>query len=277
VLGTGLSMVDYVLSLMGEGHEGPIVAMSRHGLLSRAHRRVEPAKIDAADVPFGAEFSRLLRWFRGRVAAQVAGHGDWRSVVDGIRPHTQRIWHELSLRSKQRFLEHARSWWDVHRHRMAPEVEAHIGQAIGSGRLTLIAAKLTGVEQRAGRALVLYRRRAQSKVESMEVARIVDCTGLIRDPMQTTNPVLKSLFAQGLARVDPLRIGIEVRMDCAVVDRHGAPSQRLFAVGPLTRAAFWEIMAIPDIRNQCAELAARLTRAKTDTGALTGLAAQPAR
>ncbi|MBA1993605.1 hypothetical protein HLX74_23725, partial [Escherichia coli] len=27
---------------------------------------------------------------------------------------------------------------------------------------------------------------------------------------------------------------------------------------PLTRAAFWEIIAIPDIRNQCAALAARL-------------------
>jgi uncharacterized NAD(P)/FAD-binding protein YdhS len=32
-------------------------------------------------------------------------------------------------------------------------------------------------------------------------------------------------------------------------------------VGPLTRAAFWEIIAIPDIRNQCAALAARLAEA----------------
>jgi uncharacterized NAD(P)/FAD-binding protein YdhS len=38
------------------------------------------------------------------------------------------------------------------------------------------------------------------------------------------------------------------------------PSGRLFAIGPLTRAAFWEIIAIPDIRNQCAELAERLVR-----------------
>ena len=28
-----------------------------------------------------------------------------------------------SLHSKQRFLRHARVWWEVHRHRMAPEVE----------------------------------------------------------------------------------------------------------------------------------------------------------
>jgi uncharacterized NAD(P)/FAD-binding protein YdhS len=38
------------------------------------------------------------------------------------------------------------------------------------------------------------------------------------------------------------------------------PSQRLFAIGPLTRAAFWEIIAIPDIRNQCVQLAEQLVR-----------------
>jgi len=64
-----------------------------------------------------------------------------------------------------------------------------------------------------------------------------------------------SLFDKGLARVDPLHIGIEIDTDCAIINRDGLPSRRLFAVGPLTRATFWEIIAIPDIRNQCAALA----------------------
>jgi uncharacterized NAD(P)/FAD-binding protein YdhS len=72
---------------------------------------------------------------------------------------------------------------------------------------------------------------------------------------------VRSLFGRGLARADPLRIGIETNADCAIVDRGGVASRRLFAVGPLTRAAFWEIIAIPDIRNQCAELAAKLADA----------------
>src|SRR5262249_38663275 len=84
--------------------------------------------------------------------------------------------------------------------------------------------------------------------------------GIVKDPAATSNPAVRSLFDQGLARVDPLRIGIEITPDCAVVDRNGLPSRRLFAIGPLTRAAFWEIIAIPDIRNQCAELAERLVR-----------------
>ena len=87
---------------------------------------------------------------------------------------------------------------------------------------------------------------------------IVDCTGIVKDPRATGNPVIRRLFEQGLARADALHIGIDIADDCAVINRNGIASRRLFAVGPLTRAAFWEIVAIPDIRNQCAELAARL-------------------
>ncbi|MET0905981.1 MAG: FAD/NAD(P)-binding protein, partial [Tardiphaga sp.] len=141
ILGTGLTMVDYVQSVIQDGHRGPIVAVSRRGLLTKPHRRVDPIRIEEADVPFGAGISHLLRWFRGRVGAHVAQGGDWRSVIDGLRPYTQRLWRELPPASKRRFLEHARAWWDVHRHRMAPEVEARIMDVLCAGRLTVMAAK----------------------------------------------------------------------------------------------------------------------------------------
>jgi len=260
ILGTGLTMVDYVLSLLREGHDGPIIALSRRGLLPRAHRSVTALRIDEAEVPFGAGASQLLRWFRRRVSAHLAQGGDWRSVIDGIRPYTQRLWRELPVRSRRRFLEHARAWWDIHRHRMAPEVEFRITSAIADKRLSLMAGKIVDIAPNSTGAKVRYRRRAQSKIETLEVAAIVDCTGIVKDPAATGNPAVRSLFEQGLARVDPLRIGIEISPECAVVDRDGSPSRRLFAIGPLTRAAFWEIIAIPDIRNQSAELAGRLVR-----------------
>lgn len=258
ILGTGLTMVDYVQSLLHDGHRGPIVAMSRRGLLTKPHRRVDPIRIEESEVPFGSSIVHLLRWFRGRIDAHVAQGGDWRSVVDGLRPYTQRLWQELPLASKRRFLEHSRAWWDVHRHRMAPEVEARITDALGAGRLTVMAAKLAGIEPNDAGARVRYRRRGQGEILGMQVGAVVDCTGIVKDPLASANPAVRSLFVQGLARVDPLHIGIETRSDGAIVNRDGIPSQRLFAVGPLTRAAFWEIIAIPDIRSQCAELAAKL-------------------
>ncbi|MBV8926091.1 MAG: FAD/NAD(P)-binding protein [Bradyrhizobium sp.] len=259
ILGTGLTMIDYVLSLLRNGHRGPIVAMSRRGLLAKAHRRADPMRIDESDVPFGAGASRLLRWLRDRVDAHLARGGDWRSVIDAIRPYTQQLWHELPLASKRRFLEHARAWWDIHRHRMAPEVETRLAQALSAGRLAVLAAKVTGTEPNAAGALVRYRRRGRRESASLQVGMIVDCTGIVKDPRAAGNPVIQRLFERGLARTDALQIGIDIAEDCAVINRNGIASRRLFAVGPLTRAAFWEIVAIPDIRNQCAELAARLT------------------
>jgi uncharacterized NAD(P)/FAD-binding protein YdhS len=267
ILGTGLTAIDYMLTLLADGHRGPVIAMSRRGLMAKAHRRVDPVPIAESEVPFGASASHLLHWFRARIAAHVAQGGDWRSVVDGIRPYTQRIWQELPLQARRRFLEHIRAWWDVHRHRMAPEIEMRVSQALADGRLKLMAAKLTSIDLNANGALVRYRRRGQREIETMQVATIVDCTGIVRDPRASANPVLRSLFDHGLARPDRLRIGLDVGTDCALIDGEGTPSRRLYAVGPLTRAAFWEIMAIPDIRNQCAELAARLirNRAAADT------------
>src|SRR5882757_4769341 len=197
ILGTGLTMIDYVLSLLRDGHRGQIVAMSRRGLLAKAHRRTDPVRIDESDVPFGASASRLLRWLRGRVDAHIAKDGDWRSVIDAIRPYTQRLWHELPLASRRRFLEHARAWWDVHRHRMAPEVEVRINAAIAAGSLSIVAGKLSGVEPNTSGAFVRYRRRGEDGIETMQVMKIVDCRGIINNPLETSNPALRSLFNQG--------------------------------------------------------------------------------
>jgi uncharacterized NAD(P)/FAD-binding protein YdhS len=251
-------MVDCVQSIVHDGHRGPIVAMSRRGLLTKPHRRVDPIRIEEVDVPFGVSITNLLRWLRRRIKAHVAGGGDWRSVIDGLRPYAQRLWRELPHASKRRFLEHARAWWDVHRHRMAPEVEARMTDALWHGRLTVMAAKLAGIEPNEAGAIVRYRRRGHDDMVSMQVGAVIDCTGIVRNPLASANPAIRSLFTHGLARVDPLHIGIETGADGAIIGNDGVPSPRLF--GPLTRAAFWEIIAIPDIRNQCAELADKLAQ-----------------
>jgi uncharacterized NAD(P)/FAD-binding protein YdhS len=105
---------------------------------------------------------------------------------------------------------------------------------------------------------VTLRRRGREDAEIISVRKIVECKGIVTNPLETSNPAMQSLFDQGLARPDPLHIGIDVNTGCALLDRAGVPSLRIFAVGPLTRAAFWEIVAVPDIRVQCAALAARL-------------------
>ena len=78
ILGTGLTMADYVLTLLREGHRGPIVAISRRGLMAKGHRRVRRLfRSLEKDVPFGASASTLLRWFRSasRLTPRTAATG----------------------------------------------------------------------------------------------------------------------------------------------------------------------------------------------------------
>jgi uncharacterized NAD(P)/FAD-binding protein YdhS len=70
--------------------------------------------------------------------------------------------------------------------------------------------------------------------------------------------LIRRLLADGLVRPDELRLGLDVTAQCALRNARGAISRRLYAVGPPTKAAFWEMTAVPDIRRQCENLASHL-------------------
>ncbi|MEJ1161477.1 FAD/NAD(P)-binding protein [Prosthecomicrobium sp. N25] len=257
ILGTGLTMVDVVLTLRRQGHRGRIQAISRRGLMPAVHAVAAPRPIPREAVPIGAPLSRILAWLRGLVRAAARDGTDWRSVVDGLRPHTRALWQGMDRDQRARFLRHARPWWDVHRHRMAPAVAETIGNLSRDRRLDVTAAKVVAVGGGAGLE-VTFRRRGTEALEVLRVARLIDATGLPSDVRTSPNPVIRSLIDQGLASVDDLALGLAVSDDYAIVDTGGRPSDRLYAVGPLCRGAMWEMIAIPDIRQQCAELADHL-------------------
>ncbi len=229
ILGSGLSMVDAWLSLSARRHRGPVLIVSRHGLLPLEHKQVPPLKIDAADVPFGTNLSYFVDWFRDLVEATVAEGGDWRSVVDGLRPYNQRIWQNWTPATRRQFLEHARPLWNIHRHRLPPHLHALMRQAIAGGQLELVAGKLADLRRAADGIVVTFRRRGAAQAETVQVARAYDCGGVTLDVESSTNPAILSLLAQRRARPDQQHIGLDVTTDLRVVDAEGAPSGRIFA------------------------------------------------
>lgn len=74
----------------------------------------------------------------------------------------------------------------------------------------------------------------------------------------TDSPLLARLLDKGSARLDPLGIGLDIAQDGSVIRADGTPSSRLSAISPVSRAAFWEITAVPHIREQAASLAERI-------------------
>ena len=242
LVGTGLTMVDLVLSLEAAGHRGKTIALSRRGLIPRSHADFEPVPAERGDLPEG-ELLGLWRWLRRR-----GGEVGWRAAIDSLRPHSHALWQSLEDAAQRRFLRHARPWWDVHRHRIAPEVARTLAQLIGEGRLEILAGRVISARDTGEVLEVDYRRRGSRQPQILNVAHAFNCTGPLHSIARTRDPLLRSLFDTGQVRPDRLGIGLDV-------DGHSRAGERAWALGPLTKGRYWEIIAVPDIREQAAAVA----------------------
>ncbi|MEI9926567.1 MAG: FAD/NAD(P)-binding protein [Sphingomonas sp.] len=225
VIGTGLTMVDVVLLLDARGFRGRIVALSRRGLLPRPHAA-------------GSEWERIAErpdTVASQLLHQVRARGDaigWRSAVDELRSFTQGMWGNATEAERARFLRHLRPWWDVHRHRLAPEVWARLSAIIARGQLEVRAGKTLSFEERAEGVQVAWRPRGKDAIETLAVQRIVNCTGPQGDLMRTTEPLLQRLAARGVIRPDAAHLGIEVDNQAQTIDAKGPPQSRALCARP---------------------------------------------
>lgn len=248
LIGTGLTMVDVALSLDDAQPGRPMLALSRRGLAPLRHEGA-PATCSAppSDLPPLA----LLAWLK-----RNARERGWRAAVDAVRPVTQALWRSWSPRRRQAFLRHARPFWDIHRHRLAPEVADRIDAMLASGQLVIAAGKIREMSLDAeGHAVCKWRARGGEAGYAFRAVRVINCTGPTGDILAAEDEFVRDLVRQGLARPDPLRLGFDLDDDNRLRNASGDALPRLFAVGPSTRAAHWEIIAVPDIRGQAANVA----------------------
>lgn len=255
VVGTGLTAIDVILRLASRGFTGPITALSRRGL--RPHRHLDglpaPRPVLAKPAP---ELSELVGWARGE-----AGTRDWRLVVDSIRPITQMMWASANAGKRARFLRHLRPFWDVHRHRLAPEVADRIDALVASGQLSFHAGKIASVAVERDGLAISWRPRGEGAPVTTRAARMINCTGPQGDLLRSSDPLVRHMLSAGRIRPDALRLGLDIDRDGHVVDAKGRASEDILAIGPMTRGDLWEVVAVPDIRIQVSALARRLVNA----------------
>ena len=203
LVGTGLTMVDLVLSLDAAGHRGRIVALSRRGQAPRGHADFEPAPVEAQDVPH-ENLRAIWRWLRLK-SAKVG----WRAAVDSLRPHSHMLWQSLDTNEQRRFLRHARPWWDVHRHRIAPEVAATVARLVAEERLQIMAGRV--VAATGGRAASRWSFAAAVQIPQRKgFAYAFNCTGPLHSIERTRDPLLRSILDTHQAEPDQLGIGLKV-------------------------------------------------------------------
>jgi uncharacterized NAD(P)/FAD-binding protein YdhS len=257
LVGTGLTAVDVALTLSRSGRHRAITAVSRHGLLPQRHA---PSQKITLAAPKGSSLAGVLRVIR----ATVAEVGDWRAVVDALRPHWNDLWAGLTEADQRRFLRHLARHWEVHRHRMAPPIAAAIDALREQGMLTIAAAEICGIsaEPDGGLRAVLH------TSQTARYAAIVNCTGPGR--LIEADPLVRSLIADGLAMPGQYGLGLAVDHHGALIGRSPRPPA-IYTLGAPRRGYLWETTAAPEIRAQARALADHLIARRSLAGGFGAL------
>jgi uncharacterized NAD(P)/FAD-binding protein YdhS len=251
LVGTGLTAVDVALSLGAAGHH-QVIATSRHGLLPFAHPD-QPFPPRPLVPPSRPTARSLVDWVRTS-AAEV---GDWRQVIDSLRPHTNALWSELTEAERSRLLRHLQRRWEVVRHRMAPSVARRISAMTESGQLIVVAGGVRSARTtRTGIDVELADRRVR-------VGAVVNCSGPTPDVRRSSHHLMRDLLHSNVVRPGPLGLGLDTEGDGSIPGSDG----KLWLVGPLRRGHHWETTAVPDIRGQAAALPRALWRSPAVVGA----------
>jgi uncharacterized NAD(P)/FAD-binding protein YdhS len=154
----------------------------------------------------------------------------------------------------------------VHRHRMAPPVAEAIRDMLAAGYLDVRPGRVLSIQTGRDEVAVDYRPRGANRTEQIVAQRVIDATGTVA-VSEAHDPLLKSLMAQGLVRLDQHRLGLEVTGGLEIIDHAGRVAPGLWALGPIVRGVFWECTSVPDIRSQAVRVAARTAEALLENGA----------
>jgi uncharacterized NAD(P)/FAD-binding protein YdhS len=155
-------------------------------------------------------------------------------------------------------VRHLQAHWDIHRHRLPPQLGARIESLRQSGQLRVNAGRIDSVTAAGEQLRVSWHPRGSGSTATLTVDLIVNATGPDYVLKRGAVPLLNSLRSAGLVSADALNLGLRTARYGACVDSQGRSSEHLYYLGPMLRADHWEATAATELRNHAEQLAAHL-------------------
>jgi uncharacterized NAD(P)/FAD-binding protein YdhS len=264
VVGTGLTALDVISTLIRQGHTASIVAISRRGLRPRSPRSMisqtksTPSFLDRIEGPISPFLEALgpnpsaravLQALRFRIDQELKLGRDWYGPFDELRDAVWQVWPSLPPQEKRRFLRQLRPWYDAHRFRTPPQNDAIVRRAEQSGLVKFQAARIESADIDESEATVHVQLRERSTAVSthLEVDVVINCTGLDVASGSSDNPFLRSLLKRGYISHDDSKVGLAVDQQCRAIQKNGRSLRWLRILGPPTVGTFGDSIGSPFI------------------------------
>ncbi|TCR83646.1 FAD/NAD(P)-binding protein [Rhizobium sp. BK376] len=271
VVGNGLTSADVIASLDLRGHRGAITAISRRGLRSRGHARTPQDPYGDFTTAPARTALELLKKVRHTIREAEAGGASWHGVIDQVRGQGHVLWRALPVSERRRIVRHLRPYWDVHRFRIAPQVEEVGDRAIAAGRLEILAASIESVRVDGEKIdCVLRVSRSQNRIERLFDAVVVT-TGPGHRAIFESQGWIARLAEAGYLALEPTGLGLDCTMTSQALGPTGEIAPSFYISGPLARGTFGELMGLPQVAEHAVFVAGQVAKEIELMGDLTRL------
>lgn len=274
IVGTGLSAADVTVSLLRQGHRGPIFCVSRHGLRpadQNPHRGQGSFwdRITAPVPPFirrhgrPASLRSVIRALRKDIDGLDPASSSWHVPFDEMRDASSLYWPMLPQSDKQRFVRHLKRWYDALRYRYPPQTQIPVDAGVQAGQVRFVAAHINGGRIEANGKTLLITARGSRSHEDMRfsVSAAINCTSAQSRPSRSTNALIQELVQAGIVRDSPSGMGVDVDLSCRAIASTGAVHRNIFVLGPATSGSVGETTAVPFITRQIMHVMPEILRA----------------
>ncbi len=247
LIGTGLTAVDTIMSLIGVRFQGQITAISGSATFPKPHTPETQATLPAVPpLPARRTLASVLKHIRQAIRLCDAHNISWQFAMDAYRHDTPAIWQSISATEQRKFLRRYFSIWNLYRHRMAPEINTVLHIAMESMQLHLIKARCRSVENG------VMQLDSGGSPEHLNCDYIFDCTG----PSYTHLPEFMSMLVEnGHISIHESGVGFKAHNDGLLSTSNEKP---IYGIGAILLGARLETTAVPELRQQAAHTASAI-------------------
>lgn len=260
IMGSSLTSIDVMASLVRQQHRGPITAFSRRGQIPRDQRPPDPPTnepvpeswlVDRINGPVAGFLRRtlrreptaraLLRALREEIARVTAEGAAWQVAFDDLRDPLWQIWPQIPVNEQRRILRQLRTWYDVHRFRMSPPTYAVVAPAEKAGQIRHIAGRLKAIRAVGDRQLELTLSspgNAPAGDQTLLCDALINCTGFDITAPPAPDSLPARLLADGILSRHETGLGYRVDNQNRVLGPDGEVVRGLRLIGPSTAGCF---------------------------------------
>lgn len=261
IIGNGLTMVDTVLGFREQGFNGKIYSISPNGfnILPHRHNGFKYSKL-VEELRCDLTLFELFKLVKKHIRT-VREYGiSAEPVIDSLRPHTQKIWKSFSDKERELFMSRLRHLWGVARHRIPLNTHDKIQQLRIDGKLNINSGKIINFRESEKSISVEYFDKAEKAIKTIEVSRVINCTGPETNLMKIDKSFLKNCLSKEILKQDHLKLGITTNTESfQIIDNDGKLHTNLYTIGSNLKGELWESTAVNELREQAEKLAMKLT------------------